>query len=201
MFFQWNCFSLVDTCNIALILFLKSDVTKFKIPPPLITQCRTSSSPSAPPLNVWRNLWMPTKLEIRVQILVQARICLLKLKLTTQDLPESCSEKLNFTVNLHFFLHVRDHISQAYSTDKINTKGKVSCASLFSTNAKWMQFSRKVFAWETCYGLNPCSRFCNNGMVECVVQGLLLDIPGVWAGWITPARVKTECSCWIVTST
>ena len=30
--FQWNCFSLVDTCNIALILFLKCDVTKFRIP-------------------------------------------------------------------------------------------------------------------------------------------------------------------------
>ena len=48
--FQWNCFNLADSCNIALILFLKCDVTKFRIPPPL------SSTPS--PLNVWRNLWM-----------------------------------------------------------------------------------------------------------------------------------------------
>ena len=29
--FQWNCFNLVVTCNIALILFLKCDVTKFRI--------------------------------------------------------------------------------------------------------------------------------------------------------------------------
>ena len=34
-FFQWNCFNLVDTCNIALILFFKCDVTKFRIPLPL----------------------------------------------------------------------------------------------------------------------------------------------------------------------
>ena len=33
--FQWNFFNLVYTCNIALILFLKCDVTKFRIPPPL----------------------------------------------------------------------------------------------------------------------------------------------------------------------
>ena len=33
--FQWNCFNLVYTCNIALILFLKRDITKFRIPPPL----------------------------------------------------------------------------------------------------------------------------------------------------------------------
>ena len=32
---QWNCSNLVETCNIALILFLKCDVTKFRIPPPL----------------------------------------------------------------------------------------------------------------------------------------------------------------------
>ena len=45
--FQWNCFNLVDTCNIALILFLKCDVTKFSIPPSLVTQCHTSSTPYA----------------------------------------------------------------------------------------------------------------------------------------------------------
>ena len=43
--FQWNCFNLVYTCNIALILFFKCDVTKFRIPPPLVTQCHTSSNP------------------------------------------------------------------------------------------------------------------------------------------------------------
>ena len=32
----------LDTCNIAIILFFKCDVTKFKIPPPLVTQCHTS---------------------------------------------------------------------------------------------------------------------------------------------------------------
>ena len=47
---QWNCFNLVDTSNIALILFLKCDVTKFRIPPPL--------SHFVDSLNVWRNLWM-----------------------------------------------------------------------------------------------------------------------------------------------
>ena len=36
--FQWNCFNLVYTCNIALILFLKCDFTKFRIPPPLVTR-------------------------------------------------------------------------------------------------------------------------------------------------------------------
>ena len=36
----------------------KCDVTKFRIPPPLVTLCHTSSTPSAS-LNVWRNLWMP----------------------------------------------------------------------------------------------------------------------------------------------
>ena len=61
--FQWNCFNLVYTCNIALIL-LKFDVTKFRIPPPLVTQCHTSSTPS-PPLNVWSNLWMPPKSKVR----------------------------------------------------------------------------------------------------------------------------------------
>ena len=46
--FQWNCFNLVYTCNIALILFFKCDVTEFRIPPPVVTQCHTSSTPSAP---------------------------------------------------------------------------------------------------------------------------------------------------------
>ena len=56
--FELNCFNLVDTCNIALILFLKCEVTKLRIPPSsLVTQCHTSSTLSAP-LNVWRNLWM-----------------------------------------------------------------------------------------------------------------------------------------------
>ena len=53
--FQWHCFNLVDTCNIALILFLKCDVTKFRIPP-----CHTMLHFVDPvyPLKVWRNLWM-----------------------------------------------------------------------------------------------------------------------------------------------
>ena len=41
--------NLVDTCNIALMLFLNCEVTKFRIPP-LVTQCPTST-PSGP-LNV-----------------------------------------------------------------------------------------------------------------------------------------------------
>ena len=45
--FQWNCFNLVVTCNIAFIIFLKCDVTKFRIILP-VTQCHTSSTPSAP---------------------------------------------------------------------------------------------------------------------------------------------------------
>ena len=42
--------------------FLKCDITKFRITSsPLVTQCHTSSTPSAP-LNVWRNLLMsPSK--------------------------------------------------------------------------------------------------------------------------------------------
>ena len=39
---------MVDTSNIALILFLKCDVTKFRIPPPLFTEYHISSTPSAP---------------------------------------------------------------------------------------------------------------------------------------------------------
>ena len=58
--FQWKCFNLADTRNITLILFFKCDVTKFRIPPALFTQCHTSSNPSAP-LTCDRNLWMPPK--------------------------------------------------------------------------------------------------------------------------------------------
>ena len=36
-----NKINLVDTCNIALILFLKCDVTKFRIPPPLFKHTMT----------------------------------------------------------------------------------------------------------------------------------------------------------------
>ena len=52
--FEWNCFNLVDTCNIALILFLKCDVTKFGTTP-----CHTMSHfvDPPPPLNVWCNFW------------------------------------------------------------------------------------------------------------------------------------------------
>ena len=57
--FQWNCFSFVDKCNIALIIFLKCDVTKFRIPPPSLSHNVTLSRPPSAPLNVWRNLWMP----------------------------------------------------------------------------------------------------------------------------------------------
>ena len=39
---------MVDTCTIALILFLKCDVTKFRIHLSLVTQCHTFSTPSAP---------------------------------------------------------------------------------------------------------------------------------------------------------
>ena len=56
--FQWNCCNLVYTCNIALILFLKCDVSQnLGSLPSLVTQCHTSSTPPSP-LNVWRNLWM-----------------------------------------------------------------------------------------------------------------------------------------------
>ena len=44
-----NCFNLVYTCNIALILFLKCDFTKFRIPP---LPCHTMShfvDPLPPP--------------------------------------------------------------------------------------------------------------------------------------------------------
>ena len=84
--FQWNYFNLVDTCNIALILFLKRDVTNLRFPLP----CRTMSHFVNPlrPLNVWRNLWMPpnacltrghfliNKLKhITVQLLAQRLAC------------------------------------------------------------------------------------------------------------------------------
>ena len=49
--FQWNGFNLIDKCNIALIIFFKCDVTKFRIPP---TPCHTLSHFVDPlrPLNV-----------------------------------------------------------------------------------------------------------------------------------------------------
>ena len=59
----WNCFNLVDTCNIALILFLKCDVTKCRIPPPLSHNVSLRRPP--PALNVWRNLWMAPKVWIQ----------------------------------------------------------------------------------------------------------------------------------------
>ena len=46
--FQWNCFNLVYTCNIALFLFLKCGVTKFRIPPPPLSHNATLRRP--PPL-------------------------------------------------------------------------------------------------------------------------------------------------------
>ena len=48
----------VDTCNFALTLFFKCDVTKFGIPLPLVTQGHTSSIPSVP-LTCDVILWMP----------------------------------------------------------------------------------------------------------------------------------------------
>ena len=60
--FRCNYFNLVETCNIALILFLKCDVTKFRIPPPLhnVTLCRYLY-----PLKVWHNyLWLPPNRDI-----------------------------------------------------------------------------------------------------------------------------------------
>ena len=53
--FQWNCFNLVYTCNIALLLFLKCDVTKFRTPP--LSHNVTLRRPPIP-IKVWRNLWM-----------------------------------------------------------------------------------------------------------------------------------------------
>ena len=51
-------------CNIALILFLKCDVTQFRIPRP---PCHTMSHFVDPLrlLNMWRNLWMPPYLQIQ----------------------------------------------------------------------------------------------------------------------------------------
>ena len=69
---QCNCFNLVDTCKIALILFLKCAVTKFRIPPPLVTQCHTSSTSSAP-LNMWCNLWMPPNLLVKMLKIIISR--------------------------------------------------------------------------------------------------------------------------------
>ena len=45
---QWNCFNLVYTCNIALILFFKCDVTKFRIPPPFLSHNVTLRWPPPP---------------------------------------------------------------------------------------------------------------------------------------------------------
>jgi hypothetical protein len=45
---QWDCFNLVDTCNIALIIFLKCDVTKFWILSPLSHNVTLLRSPSTP---------------------------------------------------------------------------------------------------------------------------------------------------------
>ena len=47
---EWNCFNLVDTCNIALILFLKCDITKFRIPPSPLSLSVTLRRPPPPPL-------------------------------------------------------------------------------------------------------------------------------------------------------
>ena len=48
--FQWNCFNLVDTCDIALQLFLKCDITKFWIPPSPMSHNVTLRRPPPPPL-------------------------------------------------------------------------------------------------------------------------------------------------------
>ena len=62
--FQWNCFNLLDTCNIALIQFLKCDVTKFRISP---FPCHTMSHFIDPltchviygcPLIIGRQTWL-----------------------------------------------------------------------------------------------------------------------------------------------
>ena len=47
---QLNCLNLVYTCNIALILFLKCDVTKSRIPPPPLSHNVTISRPPFAPL-------------------------------------------------------------------------------------------------------------------------------------------------------
>ena len=70
--FQWNCFNLVYTCNIALILFLECDVTKIMILPPIVTQCHTSSTPS--PLDVLRNLWMAPNWRALVNAALNLRV-------------------------------------------------------------------------------------------------------------------------------
>ena len=63
---------LVDTCNIALILFLKCDVTKFRIPPSLVTQFHTSSTPSTP-FNGWRNLWIAPNNNTKTQESIESQ--------------------------------------------------------------------------------------------------------------------------------
>ena len=73
--FQWNCFNLVYTCNIALILFLKCSVTKFRIPPPPLSHFVDPLTL----LNVWRNLWMAPKYSILWAIDVQLNYILSKM--------------------------------------------------------------------------------------------------------------------------
>ena len=49
---------IVSICLIRLNTILKCDVTKFRIPPPPLSHSITLRRPP-PPLNVWRNLWIP----------------------------------------------------------------------------------------------------------------------------------------------
>ena len=44
--YNWHSSSIV--LFFYMVLFLKCDVTKFRIPLPLVTQCHSSSTPSAP---------------------------------------------------------------------------------------------------------------------------------------------------------
>ena len=92
--FQWNCFNLVYTCNIALILFLKCDVTKLRIASP---SCHTSSSPSTPPLTSdviygWP-LRVPPKFDLQILIEHYSNLCV------------SCIHSLPWThVHLRFII-------------------------------------------------------------------------------------------------
>ena len=80
--FQWNCFNLVYTCNIALIIILKCDVTKFRAPP----LCHTMSHFVDPsPLNVWRNLWMVPKNSSKLNKFLHSEVNLLIQHITVQD--------------------------------------------------------------------------------------------------------------------
>ena len=61
--FQWNCFNLVYTCNIALILVLKCDVSKFRIPPPPLPHNVTLRRTLSPLIMCIRSsylLWYPS---------------------------------------------------------------------------------------------------------------------------------------------